>query len=367
MKKILNNGNSCHCCTAGNANPPAVKIICLVTLTLLTFLSAVSFSGCIKSEETLKKQRAPQTAGTTSGAEDIKEVTVILDWVPNTNHTGIYAAKELGYYAQEGLRVEIIQPAEGGSPDLIAAGRGQFGISYQEQVTYARTALEKVPVVAVAAIISHNTSGFASPVDRGIKTPKDFEGKRYGGWGSPMEEAKGLMKKYGADFTRIDMVNIGASDFFSSVARDVDFAWIYYGWTGIAAEVKDFAIDFMLLQDLDKNLDCYTPVIIASEKTIRENPELIRKFLNATRKGYLYAIDEPEEAANILLKYDTGLDGAIVAASQKYLAGQYTGVSDKWGYMENSIWETFSNWMYDNKLIPEKLDISGAYTNIFLE
>jgi len=160
-----------------------------------------------------------------------REVTVILDWVPNTNHTGIYAARGKGYYSEKGLEVEIIQPTEGGSADLIAADKGEFGISYQEQVTYARTAEIPLPIVAVAAIIQHNTSGFASPLDRNIQTPADFEGKKYGGWGSPIEEAmlKGLMEKYGADFSRLEIVNIGASDFFTSVERDVDFTWIYYG------------------------------------------------------------------------------------------------------------------------------------------
>ena len=109
-------------------------------------------------------------------------------------------------------------------------------------MTYARTAAEPLPVVAIAAVIQHNTSGFASPVDKNIKSPADFEGKKYGGWGSPMEEAmlKGLMEKYGADFDKVEIVNIGASDFFTSVSKDVDFAWIFYGWDGIAAEIKRF-------------------------------------------------------------------------------------------------------------------------------
>lgn len=80
-----------------------------------------------------------------------EKITVVLDWVPNTNHTGLYAAQQLGYFEEEGLEVEIIQPSEGGSADLIAAGQGQFGVSYQEQVTYARTAANPLPIKAIAA------------------------------------------------------------------------------------------------------------------------------------------------------------------------------------------------------------------------
>ena len=342
------------------------RIICAVTLVIFISFSAISFTGCLQKGTAVQSASASDTAEPGKGTE---KITVVLDWVPNTNHTGIYAARELGYYSEAGLVVDIMQPSEGGSPDIIAAGKGQFGISYQEQVTYARTAEQPLPVVAIAAIISHNTSGFASPVDRGIKTPKDFEGKRYGGWGSPMEEAmlKGLMKKYGADFSKVEMVNIGASDFFASVSRDVDFAWIYYGWDGIAAKQKNFPIDFMLLQDVDKALDFYTPVIIASENTLKENPEMVKKFLSATGKGYLYAIKNPAEAADILLASAPELDKDIVQASQEYLAGQYTGTDGKWGFMEKTIWETFSAWMYENKLIVRPLDIDKAFTNDLLE
>ena len=141
--------------------------VLLITVVLLLFLAA-----CQKG---------------TTVEQELQKVTIVLDWVPNTNHTGIYIAKENGYYDDEGLEVDIIQPSEGGSADLIAAGKGEFGISYQEQVTYARTADNPLPVVAIAAIIQHNTSGFASPAEKNIKTPADFEGKKYGGWGSPME------------------------------------------------------------------------------------------------------------------------------------------------------------------------------------
>lgn len=302
------------------------------------------------------------------GNGELRPVTVILDWVPNTNHTGIYAASARGYYRDAGLEVEIIQPSEGGSADLIAAGRGDFGISYQEQVTYARTAEEPLPIAAIAAIIQQNTSGFASPADRGIETPADFEGRIYGGWGSPMEEAmlKGLMDKYDADFSKLEIVNIGAADFFTSVQRDVDFAWIFYGWDGIRAELIDFDLDFMLLQDLDPVLDFYTPLIIASEDTIKDDPGLVSDFLSATKKGYIFAIEDPEQAAAILLEENSELESSLVTASQKYLAGKYISHEEGWGFMKEEIWEGFSGWMYNNGLLPERLDTGSAFTNEFL-
>ena len=322
--------------------------VLLITVVLLLFLPA-----CQKG---------------TSGEKELQKITVILDWVPNTNHTGIYIAKENGYYDDEGLEVDIIQPSEGGSADLVAAGKGEFGISYQEQVTYARTTDNPLPIVAIAAIMQHNTSGFASPADEDIKTPADFEGKKYGGWGSPTEDAmlKGLMEKYDADYSKLEIVNIGASDFLTSVTRDVDFAWIFYGWDGIKAELEGISIDFRLLQDVDPLLDFYTPLIIASEATIDENPVLVEKFLRATEKGYLFAIENPEEAAQLFLQENSELDPELVTASQKYLSEQYMGDSTKWGAMEKSLWDNFSNWMFENNLLQSKLASEKAFTNEFL-
>ncbi len=337
------------------------KNIRLISISMLSIFLSFCLIFSSLSCSTASKITEEQT-------QSIKRVKVILDWVPNTNHTGIYVAQSEGYYKEEGLEVEIIQPSEGGSPDLIAAGKGEFGISYQEQVTYARTAENPLPVVAIAAIIQHNTSGFASPAEKNIKSPKDFENKKYGGYGSPLEEAflKEIMKKYNADYNKVEIVNIGAADFLTSVKKDVDFAWIYYGWDGIAAEVKGIKLNFLLLQDLDNTLDFYTPVFITSEKIIKEQPELVKKFLKATEKGYIFSINNPEKAAEILLSYVPELDKDIIIASQKYLAKQYMADSKKWGYMKLSIWEKFGNWMYENGLINKKLDTQNAFTNDFL-
>ena len=234
--------------------------------------------------------------------QELKKVTVLLDWTPNTNHTGVYAAKKLGYYKEQGLDIEIVQASEGGTSQLVGAGKGDFGFSYQEEVTIART--EGVPVKAVAAIIQHNTSGFASPVDKRIKSPKDFEGKNYGGWGSPAEDVmiKALMNQEKADFNKVTMINIGSSDFFTSVKKDVDFAWIYWGWTGIESELRGMSLNFIRLIDYNSALDFYSPVLIASEKTINDDPNLVANFMKATTKGYRYCIQNPENAGQILLE-----------------------------------------------------------------
>jgi ABC-type nitrate/sulfonate/bicarbonate transport system substrate-binding protein len=324
----------------------------MVVLVVISMLVAFGLSGCHSQEQ--------------SETPDLTKVTVVLDWFPNTNHTGLYVARDLGYYEKEGLAVEIIQPSEGGASQLIAAGQGDFGISYQEEVTVARS--QNLPVVAIAAVIQHNTSGFASPVSKDIKTPRDFEGKTYGGWGSPAEEAiiKAVMDQEGADFSQVNILNIGSSDFFTSIERDVDFAMIYWGWTGIEAQLRNVDLNFIKMRDKHPALDFYTPVIIASEDKIKENPQLIEKFMQATARGYQYAIDNPEEAAEILLNTVPELDPELVTASQVYLAGEYQADAPRWGEMKSSVWKAYADFMFAHQLIEQNIDVEKAFTNQFL-
>ena len=91
---------------------------------------------------------------------DLEKIQFVLDWTPNTNHTGLYVALEKGFFKDEGLDVEIMLPGEAGADPLVAAGKAQFGISAQESLTAART--QDIPIVSIAAILQHNTSGFAS-------------------------------------------------------------------------------------------------------------------------------------------------------------------------------------------------------------
>ncbi len=324
-----------------------ISIICIMTLII------VSMTGCADKK---------------TSDNDLKKVTVVLDWVPNTNHTGLYVAKDKGYFKEEGLDVEIIQPSQGGAAALVAAGQADFGISYQEEITYARTSKNPLPIKAISTIIQHNTSGFASLADKNIKSPKDFEGKKYGGWGSLVEQEmiKSLMTKDGGDYNKLEMVDIGSQDFFTSVQNNVDFTWIYYGWDGVAANVKNIPINFIAMKDLDENLDYYTPVIISNEDTLNNDKEMVQKFLKATTKGYEYSIDNPEDAVESLLKENPEIDKTIAVESQKYLAKEYKADANRWGEMKDSVWSNYSNWMYEKKLIENKLDVKEAFTNEYL-
>ncbi len=293
---------------------------------------------------------------------------VMLDWFPNTNHTGLYVALDKGWYAEEGIAVEIVEPAEGSTLiQVVAAGQADFAISYQEEVSHARA--ENIPIVSVAAVIQHNTSGFASPQDRGITRPKDFEGKKYGSWGSPTERAvlEVLMSCDEGDVEQVEFIDIGWADYFTVVQRDVDFAWIYYGWTGIEAELRGMPLNIVMLSDWTACVpDYYTPVIITSEQNISERPELVRSFMGATAKGYEYAIENPAEAADILLKYAPESNPDLVRRSQEWLSPQYQADAARWGEQKLETWQGYADWIADRGLLPRYIEAGEAFTNEFL-
>jgi len=303
-----------------------------------------------------------------TGCGKSQKVTFVLDWTPNTNHTGVYVAAEKGYYAQEGLDVEIIQPSDMGADAMVASGTAQFGVSYQESVTFARA--ENVPLVSIAAVIQHNTSGFGALKEKNIRSPKDFEGKKYGGWGSPVEEAtiRYLMEKAGADPSKVEILSVGTADFFqASSTGQIDFAWIFEGWDGVAARIRGIEINYIDLGKTDPVFDYYTPVIVTSEDMIRNNEKMVEAFMRATIKGYRFAIENPEEAADIFIKAVPEADPELIRESQKYLADKYQADAPYWGMQKKEVWQRYTDWMFENGFIAERIDVEKAFTNRFVE
>lgn len=329
------------------------KVISLMTATILTIGLVTGCSNKSSEQE---------------GNSDLEKVTVVLDWTPNTNHTGLYVALDKGYYKEQGLDVEIVQPSDGSATTIVATGKADFGVSYQEDITYAKTSEDPLPIKAIAAIIQHNTSGFASPASKNIKTIKDFENKTYGGWGSESEKAtlNAVMTTNDANFDTVKIVDIGEDDFFTATKGDIDIANIFEGWTGVEAKLRGEDINYIATKDLDERLDYYTPLLITSEKIASSNPELAKKFLAATSKGYEDCVENPEESAKILLKYAPEISEDLAIESQKYLADKYIDDASRWGEMKDSVWDNYTDFMKEYKLINKDMKASDAYTNEFL-
>lgn len=353
----------------------------LVTLSL-SVLMALSLSACSGTSSKTETEAASEEQKTSAVSENateqtsadkakdkkqLEDVTVILDYVANTNHTGMYVALDQGYYAEEGLNVNIVEPTEGATATLVAVGKGDFGISYQEDVTIALTSEDPLPVKAIAALIQHNTSGFVSYADKNITSPKYFEGKTYAGWGGPGESAvlEAVMTQAGADFSKLNMVVSDGSG-FAALKDKVDLMWFFEGWDNVTCTLNDFPINYMPVRDLDERLDYYTPIVIANNDTLKNRPEMVKKFLRATEKGYLYAIEHPEESAELLHKYAPDYSLEMLTMSQEFLSEKYMEDTDVWGIMSDKVWDNYTDFMAEYGIIDQKIPASDCYTNEFL-
>ncbi|WP_064581367.1 ABC transporter substrate-binding protein [Streptobacillus moniliformis] len=295
-----------------------------------------------------------------------KKIMIVLDWTPNTNHTGLFVAKEKGYFNEYGLDVEIVQPPEGSSTQLIGVGKAQIGISFQDTLAKYFSAKEKLPVTAIATILQHNTSGLVSLKDKNITSFKDLEGKTYGTWEDPIEQAiiKKMMKDDGANFEKVNVIPY-SWDVLKALQTDTDATWIFYGWDGIALKNAGLKFNFLDVK-IAPELDYYTPVIIANNDFLSNNEDDVINLLKAMEKGYMYAIENPQESVDILLKAAPELDRNLVLESQKWLNTYYIDKDVKWGYIDAKRWNAFYLWLFDNGLLENPIEKDLGFTNRYL-
>ena len=301
--------------------------------------------------------------------KELEKITFVLDWTPNTNHTGLYVAQELGYFEEAGLEVEIVQPPEDGAVVLVASGKAQFGISFQDSLAAALAGEAALPVTAVASVIQHNTSGIISRAGEGMDVPKGMEGHSYATWNGAIELAtlKEVVEADGGDFDKVELIPSTVTDEVSALkTNSVDSIWIFYAWAGVKTELEGLATDYFAFADINPVFDYYTPVIISGNRFLEENPDTAKKFLDAVSKGYNYAISNPKEAADILCKAAPELDKELVLASQQYLKDQYKADASYWGQTDAKRWNGFYQWVNENNLVEDEVPLDTGFSNDYL-
>ncbi|MDO4519308.1 MAG: ABC transporter substrate-binding protein [Eubacteriales bacterium] len=304
--------------------------------------------------------------------QELTKITFCLDWTPNTNHTGIYAAQALGYYEEAGLEVEIVQPPENGAVLMCAAGQAQFAVDAQDTLAASLALDDPLGITAVAAMVQHNTSGIISRAGEGIDKPAGLTGKTYSTWESPIELAilENLVNADGGDFSQVELIPNDITDEPAALAaHQTDAIWVFEGWGRVTADIEGVDVDYFNFRDINSVFDYYTPVLIANNEFLEESPEIAKAFVAATAKGYEYAAENPKEAADMLIAGDnTGSLGGseeLVYKSQEYLSSKYVDDAKSWGVIDPARWDGFYGWLYENELCAKDL-IGVGYTNDFL-
>ena len=303
-------------------------------------------------------------------AEEPEEVTFVLDWTPNTNHVGIYVAQEKGFFEEAGLSVSIVQPPDDGAEVLVASGKAQFGVSFQDSMLPAIVGDTAMPITACAAVLQHNTSGIISRAGEGMDHPAGLEGRKYATWELPVELAtlRQVVEDDGGDFSAVELIPSTVTDEVSALeSRQVDAIWIFYGWAGVACELAGLETDYFSFMDINPVFDYYTPVLITNTDWAAENPDTAKAFLEAAGKGYEYALENPDEAAEILLKAAPELDPELVKKSLEYLGPQFIADAPSWGYIDAARWNAFYSWITEKGLIEDEIPQDAGFTNEYLQ
>lgn len=293
------------------------------------------------------------------------KVSVRLDWLPQAQFAGVYVAQEKGYFKEKNLDVTINPGGVDFNPiQLVASGSDLLGMANADQLIVARA--KGLPLVGIAAIFQQNPSVFMAKQSSGISTPHDFVGKRVGvKYGtSPDILYRAMMNKLGINIEKVKEVPV-QFDLASFFADQVD-VWPGYAINeALVAKEKGFEIN--IINPFDYGIYDYADVIFTTDKVIKEKPDLVKKFLEAVLKGWQYAVDNPEEAVDILLKNTQGLNKTHERAMmQAVIPLVTTGVRNKIGQMDPAKWEATYRFMLEQKQIGKPFNIIDVYTLRFL-
>lgn len=223
----------------------------------------------------------------------------------------------------------------------------------------------------MATIIEHNTSGIIANESTGIDEPAKMPGYRYGTWNDPIELAmlEYILAAEQVDFAEVELVPNQADNSVVGLANEMfDSAWVYYGWDGVMSEYQDVPTNFFYFKDYAPELDFYSPIIIANNDYLAENPEQATAIVQAIKKGYQFAMENPEQAVDILLTHAPELkeQREFVLASQQWMSENYASEIEQWGYIDESRWNEFYNWLYTHELVDTDLTAETLFTNDYL-
>jgi ABC-type nitrate/sulfonate/bicarbonate transport system substrate-binding protein len=306
-----------------------------------------------------------------------EQVTVSLDWTPNTNHIGIYVAKARGYYADAGLSINILPYADVASSTLVANGVADFGVLTSLGFFTQRAA--GADLIATFAVVQKETGRLVFDAARDdIQRPADLDGLTYAGFGTGWEEAliSTMIRADGGE-GRFENITLGTAAYEALAAGRVDFTMEVSIWEGVNAELQGRAQRAFRYADYGIP-DQHTTFIGTREAWLQENPETAHAFLSATQRGYTFAAENPQVAAGILIEATRGMlenDELVRASMDAIVAGGYfSSETGEVGIIDGRKIDAIGAFLFESGILRDdrgdqlemKPDFSKWFTNEFL-
>ena len=320
---------------------------------------------------------ATNTAGEATAAFDLVVepgvVRLQLDWLPNTNHIGIYAALEQGWYAEEGVELEIL-PYSGANGDLlIAEGVADVAFSFSTTLPFARA--QGLEVVSIASVLQKSPTAIAVLADGPISRLRDLDGGLYGGFGLPYEQPQwtAVVKADGGEGT-VSGVILSTAAYEALYGGDVQAAEIFVTWEGIEARQRGVELRTWTYQEFGIP-DRYGVLLVAAESAVADNAVLLEGFLRATVRGYEFAAADPRAASDMLIRgagEDAFPNVDLVYESAELLGREYFLDADgRWGSQTLERWTGYTSWLFEAGLLSDadgdplerELDYEAMYSD----
>ncbi len=325
----------------------------LIALTLLV-------AGCGEKAET-----------TSAGSGKTEHLTVMLDWFPNADHAGLYAAQASGEYERAGLDVKFVTPSDAATPlKLLQAGRVDLAISYEPDVLLARD--QGADVVAVGALVQKPLTSLMSLGEHAITDPKQLNGKTVGTAGIPYQAAylETILRKAGVQPSAVKQVNVGFNLTKAMIAKKVD-ATIGAFWNVEGVELQKGGRKPHILRMESLGVPTYDELVVAARHQDLDEAggSKVRRFLQATARGYAMVKADPAKGVDALMAADHGLDRALTTATVKATVPVFfpAGADDPFGWQEPREWAAYEKWMRANNLLKRPVQGERApLTNEFL-
>lgn len=301
----------------------------------------------------------------------MEQLTLALDWTPNINHIGFFIAQQKKFYKELDLQVTIIDPSSDNyaitPAKKVELGIANFALCPTESIFSYRTKSKPFDLTAIAAILQYDLSAIAVKKDGKIKSPKDLDGKIYASYKARYEDSivKQMIQNDGGKGEIITKYPKKLGIWETVVKNTFDATWIFLNWEGVEATSKKIPIQYFKMRDYNIPY-AYSPVIAASQTLAKTKAAAYRKFLEATKKGYLYCKNYPNEAVAILKKYIPESEKSINLRMALNTSIDAFGTDDTWGKMNREQVKTFLNWLYSQNLESKRLTVDELMTNVLI-
>jgi putative hydroxymethylpyrimidine transport system substrate-binding protein len=294
-----------------------------------------------------------------SNQQEVTKVSLALDWYPNSNHAGIFYAKDLGLFSSANLEVEVYTPSDPSTIlQTVGAGRDQFGISYQPDLLLARN--EGVPVVAVSSIVRSPLNSIMTLGSSGISSPAQLKGRTIGYPGIPLNIGilESILDGQGLTMNDIELIDVGFDLVPALLSRRVDAViGAFWSHESILIELEGKEVNILKFQDWGIP-EYHELVLVTSEDYLAKNEDIVMEFIKAFNQGFESSVKDNEAAMDSLVKAFPEVNIELEKRGIKLL-------SPLWEESRSSknldSWNKFGDWMKSKGLINSDLDIAASF------